>query len=866
MAWLLPALIASFSGSLVLVGMFFYLHARYRDGSLRLWAWSWVVYTCRFLFMLFLLQWPASPLHALFETLHLNCVSWSSIMLLAGVQIFLGRAPWTTSLLVLGILLSAWTAVASFHHLGFFAANLPVFFLSGVINILAGRMFLLQKDLPATGRVVTGGVLILWGLHKFNYPFLRPVEWFAPWGYLAGAVFSFIVALGILLIFFERERQNLARSEERLAVAVDGAELGIWDWQPVSGSVSFNDHWYTMLGYAPGELPASYQTWAELLHPDDRQETEATVEEQVRRPDGRWELTFRLRGRDGVYHWILGRGRIVEWDAATGFARRAAGTHLDISRRMKAIAALRDSEEKYRSLTVNLPNIVYRVHSREGGRIEFFNDSLQAITGYRDEELPAAGLCPMLGLMLPEDRGAAEREITAAVAERRPFTLEYRLRHKDGTLRNLQERGRPIFTAQDELVYLDGIILDCTELKKALAEKEKVEQQFRQAQKMEAIGTLAGGIAHEFNNILSAIVGYTELALYSNRLDGENRTNMEEVLRASFRARDLVGQILAFSRQQPHDLKVLSPAPVVKEIVKMLRSSVPTSIAITAEIAEDVRQIHADPAMLHQLVMNLAVNAVQAMNGRGEMRIGLANVTVSAEEAAANHRGKAGDHVRLVVADNGIGMEREIMERIFEPFFTTRKTGEGTGMGLSEVYGIVQRHGGFLSVESSPGNGARFEIFLPVAEKGRAADGVLASSIAMPGGSERILLVDDEEAIVDSSRRLLQYLGYSVTGLTSSSAAWDLFAGDPAAFDLLITDQTMPELSGTELAARVVARRPGLPVILVSGYNEDASWTEGDDDDAPIHTRLAKPVRRERLALAVRNALDGARRSGPAVD
>jgi signal transduction histidine kinase/ActR/RegA family two-component response regulator len=390
----------------------------------------------------------------------------------------------------------------------------------------------------------------------------------------------------------------------------------------------------------------------------------------------------------------------------------------------------------------------------------------------------------------------------------------------------------------------------------ALAESERHMQQVL---KLQAIGTLAGGIAHDFNNILFPIIGYTELTMDDVPEDSQARRNLEEILKAAGRAKELVQQILTFSRQNGRERKPIKVQVIVNEALRLLRASIPRTIDIVTEADEACSPIMGDPTQIHQVIMNLCTNAYQAMMETGGRLVVRVRETDIGYEQAAQRIGVAmGRHLHLSVQDEGGGMEPSVLERIFEPYYTTKEPGKGTGLGLSVIHGIVKNHGGFITVESSVKKGSAFHVYLPVLEE-FAAEAAAESATPDPGGQEQILLVDDEEQIVAMGRQILEKLGYRVTAETSSARALELFRHDPGRFDLVITDMTMPQLTGDRLAQKLREVRPDLPVILCTGYNE--SITEAKAMEMGIARFIMKPIVRDELAVAIRNTLADCRDS-----
>ncbi|WP_457574722.1 hybrid sensor histidine kinase/response regulator [Desulfolithobacter sp.] len=393
-----------------------------------------------------------------------------------------------------------------------------------------------------------------------------------------------------------------------------------------------------------------------------------------------------------------------------------------------------------------------------------------------------------------------------------------------------------------------------------------LEKQLIQAQKMEAIATLAGGIAHDFNNILGAILGNTDLLLY--RLPGKNSDgdpsltlpeitqHLQAIKKASNRAKDLVSQILAFSRQSASRRKNISIVPAIKEAIKLLRSSLPATIEIKANIDPDVCRIHADLTQIHQVFMNLCTNAAQAIDHEeGQLEITLRSVDVGPEELRRYHDLRPGRFLMLQVKDNGHGIPADLLERIFDPFFTTREVGEGTGMGLAVIHGIVTSHDGIIDVRSREGKGSEFTVFIPCAvEDFEAQDDVV---IALPLGKETILFVDDEEEIVAMRTRMLEYLGYTVLPATSPERALEYVRSEGERIDLVITDQTMPRMTGLHLAREIHTLQPDMPIILCSGFSE--AVTPDEARKAGISTFLMKPLDMRLLAQTIRKTVNSRR-------
>ncbi len=393
---------------------------------------------------------------------------------------------------------------------------------------------------------------------------------------------------------------------------------------------------------------------------------------------------------------------------------------------------------------------------------------------------------------------------------------------------------------------------DITERKQGEEKYQRLQDQLQQAQKMEAIGTLAGGIAHDFNNILGAILGYAEMAKEDCLSGSVNPSDLEQVIQAGNRARDLVKQILAFSRQSEAEKTPVRPAPIIKESIKLLRSSLPATIDIQQDMDPDTALVMADATQFHQIIMNLCTNAYHAMEETGgTLSISLKNKNFNQQDLASVPEIRVGQFVQLSIRDSGAGITPGIRERIFDPYFTTKATGKGTGMGLAIVHGIVKSYGGFITCNSWIGEGTVFEINLPAVLE----QPVPEQEIDMiPAGTERILFVDDEEMLIRMGQTMLERLGYTVTVKKSSFEALTTFINQPEAFDLVITDQTMPGMTGFDLARRMLQIQPRLPIILCTGYSNQVS--EEKAKASGIKGFILKPLVRNDFAALIRKVLD----------
>lgn len=407
---------------------------------------------------------------------------------------------------------------------------------------------------------------------------------------------------------------------------------------------------------------------------------------------------------------------------------------------------------------------------------------------------------------------------------------------------------------QPEYMQFAVIFQDITDKKIAREKEQKLRIQLQQAQKMEAIGTLAGGISHDFNNILAPILGHAEILMEDASQDSSLYSSLSEIYKAALRARELVKQILTFSRQDSTEIRLMKIQPIIKEALQLIRSTIPSTIEIKHNISKECGAVKADPTQIHQIIMNLSTNAFHAMeNTGGELSVTLTEVELSPNDLAVGIDINPGVYACLQIADTGVGMNRDVIEKIFDPFFTTKKKDKGTGLGLSVVHGIVRSMNGTINVYSEPGRGTKFNIYLPVIKDFFKEDDVQLKG-GIPKGSGRILLVDDEQAIAEMEKKMLERIGYDVTSRVSSVEALEIFRLNPYKFDLVITDMAMPKMAGDKLSTELIKIRPDIPVLLCTGFSNDRAK---DMADLPgIRDIMMKPVIMKDLADKVRELLD----------
>ena len=647
------------------------------------------------------------------------------------------------------------------------------------------------------------------------------------------------------LLEAEQATLRAQRSEERLLLALDAGEMGTWDWDLTTAEIAWSDGHARLFGLKPEEFDGRYETFRRSIHPDDLAQLEIKVA-QAREQGCLYRHEFRVNWPDGSEHWIAGQGR---------FFMNAAGQPVRMSGVVVDITDLKGTEEKLRSNVAFLQNLMdampYPVFYKDtGGRYLGCNRVFEQFFGTLRKDIVGKTVYDLSPKDLADRHASADRELSS-----NPGTQSYEaaVQSTDGLRHEVIFHKATFCSPDGRLAGLIGSVLDVTKLKQAEEERRSAETQLRQAQKMEALGTLAGGIAHDFNNILGIIFGYTELARWSISDNLPVTEKLDEVLKAANRAKDLVKQILAFSRQGEIEKKPVQVSLVFEEALKMLRATIPSTIDIRSDISSR-STVLGDPTQIHQVLMNLCTNAVHAMRDQvGTLEVTLVDIFLEPKLGDPYSELHEGLHVQLIVKDTGHGIGPAIMDRIFDPFFTTKEAGVGTGLGLSVVHGIVKGHGGVIEVESEPGKGTMFKVLFPAAESAFSSDGVEPS---LPQGHERILVVDDEPGLATAIGDMLESLGYETLCTTSSLEARETFLNQPAnqPFDLVITDMTMPGMTGLGLARGLLQLKPELPIIICTGFSEHI----GPERIGKLGIKgfLMKPVTLRDLAVLVRRALD----------
>ncbi|MBT3305517.1 MAG: PAS domain S-box protein [Alphaproteobacteria bacterium] len=644
----------------------------------------------------------------------------------------------------------------------------------------------------------------------------------------------------------KQAEEALYEFEERYRNLIGGSIQGFFvhsEWNLLFANQSFA----SILGY---------RSVKELMELDDislifapYEVDRLTVFRDARKRGGRVprQYEFDAVRKDGSIVTVLNIARVVKWEGKQAIQNAV----IDISDRKQAEKRVVEEKERAENYLAIAGTAILALNNN--GIITLINRKGCEILGYELIELLGS---KWVDIAVPEDsRKDFDREFADIIAEKTSYDV-----HRESAVRTKTGERRLIdwhlTVIRDSLGNITGTLSsgeDITDREQAEIERETMQLQLRQADKLNTIGTLAGGIAHDFNNILTPIIGYSHMALSELEEGTQIHSDIQRVVKGAGRAKELVNQILTFSRRGELEIASVRPSKIVQEALKLIQASCPANIEIDARIKEECPWVMGDQSQLHQVVMNLCTNAFRAMEEKG----GVLTVVLEAFDVGpkfTRHRKEdvRGKYVKLSIQDNGQGMSPETLERIFEPFYTTRDVGEGTGMGLATVHGIVTAHGGEIFVDSRVGEGTTLDIYLPQAmTTAKDEDEV---DVTIPKGSERILFVDDEEDITELGQQVLERAGYSVTTENNSREALRRFAKQPDDFDIVVTDQAMPNMYGIELAEEIFKLRPGFPVILISGFAD--TLTLESVQDRGILDFLLKPLVGHELAQAIRQALD----------
>ncbi len=635
--------------------------------------------------------------------------------------------------------------------------------------------------------------------------------------------------------------QQLAASERLLTSVITGAQVGIWDWNVQTGEIHVNERWAEMLGFQLQDLePITAATWERLCHPEDFIRARSLLGRLFEGRVKHYESEIRMRHAQGHWIWVLDRGMVVEWDE-NGKPLRASGTHADTSERKRAEEERIESEQRLQAILHAMPDsvvLVDRDHVILWANQMCFDVYGSTVLGRKSWEacLNLDSACNV--------QFSHEEEGKQAVYEQ-----ELEWKDPSGTTRSVLHMAAVVSWDRE------GVPERLIEIFRDITEHKRLEDQLRQTQKMEAIGQLTGGVAHDLNNILQAVTGYTELALLEVPEESPAKDILSDVIDAGQRGARPVSQLLSFSRRQVMKLADMDLRAVTEDVIAMLACIIGEKVHLEFLPAPGLWNIRADRGMMEQVLMNLCINARDAMPEGGTITIQCANTLIEEAESAQLSLKNPGPYVLLSVTDTGCGMEPEVLSRVFEPFYTTKAVGQGTGLGLSTVYGNVKQHGGTVLIDSKPGCGSKFEIYLP-ASTGRSSEVAQSPPVARrtTRGTETVLLAEDDEAIRKLGHTVLELEGYKVIDACDGREALDIYRNNDIRIDVLLFDIMMPNMNGQEAYDAIHAINPKVPAVFASGY----SMNQLDPNVLSTNGVLfvQKPFRSWELLAAVRGVLD----------
>jgi PAS domain S-box-containing protein len=646
----------------------------------------------------------------------------------------------------------------------------------------------------------------------------------------------------------KQAEEKLQRSEAYLHEAQRLGHMGNFAINFSSGAFIASPEFLRIFGYDPDKEKPTREMLRECIHPEDLPYLLERVN-KARSEKADYDFDYRIVLRDGSIRHVHSVAHPV-FDDIGGLVEYV-GTTMDVTEQKQTEQSLYQGEKRFRAMVEKSAEGILLMLPEKG--IIYASPSVERVLGYTSEELTNQSIQSLEERLVHPDykQQAIDHRTQVQREPDRESTAEIMARHKDGSWRWIESTIRNLLH-EPSVHALVANFRDITERKRAQAERERLEQRLRQAEKMEAVGRLAGGIAHDFNNVLAGVFAYGEMLFEEAPAHSPLRRYAQNVLTGASRGRELVEQILAYSRSQRGKRQPVDVANVVAETLELLRGSLPPGIRLEASAAESPLVVIGDAIQLHQVVMNLCSNAIQAMSAEGSLRVALGTADVSAEQALSHGTLEPGRYARLIVEDSGSGIDEATRSRIFEPFFTTKEVGQGTGLGLSLVYAIITDSGGAIDVKSAPQQGSTFTIYLRHSETTLAATEATAAPPPR-GHGERVLLIDDEAPVLAVTAEVLSRLGYEAVSFSDSHAALAAFEAAPEQFDVVVTDEVMPGLTGTGLARVFRHHRPDLPIVLMSGYS-GASLTQ-DALAAGVRELLTKPLQSREMAATLARVL-----------
>lgn len=832
MSWMVPAVIATLVDTFVLLAVYFYIYLQYRERFMAVWTLAWAVYAARLgleLSMLFTAE------SRIFLTASQVSSIASGLLLLWGVYILIGRPFPKIWIFAAGaaavLVVSGGLAGSSFKYI-----TLPTFLLTAAIFIWTGIVFIRSGGLNKSGRYITGWTFIIWGAHKLNYPFLRPIERLAPWGYLLAALLEITVAIGMLLIYYQKARKDLSESNELAKGMFQNNHAVMLLMDPETGGiVDANPAACVFYGLSREELLTLNITDINML-PRSR----AVVEMQKARMERRNHFYYRHR---------LASGEVRDVEVFSG-PIRASGRVLLYSI-VHDITSRRQAEERLHTAMIKLSALIENM--RDGILFEDKNRRIALVN---------QAFCGMFGIfaqaesILGADSRGAVLQAASLFADPAAFVRrieEIVAREREVTDEQIPLADGRLFERDYAPIYSHGAYLGHLWQYRDVTARKVLQDQLRHAQKMEAIGTLAGGVAHDFNNIITAVVGYGTLLRMAVDSDQRARGYVDQILSASERASALTKGLLAFSRKQQVTLRPVNIGEIIQRVMNLLRRLITEDIELSTDIKTDGMIVMADYVQIEQLLMNLTTNARDAMPSGGRLTIKTGRTALDSEFRRTHGFGKAGNYAFISVSDTGIGMDERTIERIFEPFFTTKEMGRGTGLGLAVVYGVVKQHNGYIICESRPGGGTTFTIYIPIVDLDASTHDQPALFLP-PHGNETLLVAEDDSVVRALTRTLLEEFGYHVIEAVDGEDAIDKYREHNNEIRLVIMDAVMPKKNGREAFEEIRRIYPGARVLFMSGYAADTLDAKGILDNGLDF--ILKPISPAELLKKVREVLE----------
>lgn len=648
-----------------------------------------------------------------------------------------------------------------------------------------------------------------------------------------------VYGIGVDITERKQAEESLRKSQNHLALAQEIGKIGSFEWDLKAGKFIVSEELNALYGANIGNLEGRYDDWLNFVHPEDRKAAEQKLEDVFSSGDLLYE--YRIITSAGEIRWISAIGKVFY--NMEGKPERLVGVNMDITERKQAELKLLESEKRFRAIFDNAAIGIALVDLE--GQVFLSNSVLRQMFGYTEEEILSLSISELTHREdIEKDLSLAEELFKGA---RDYYQLDKRYIKKNGDVIWGQLTVSAVNNDKGETLFAIGMIENITE-------RKLLEEQLRQAQKIESVGRLAGGIAHDFNNMLTAINGYSDLTL--RKLDPEDplRGDIEEIKKAGERSAALTHQLLAFSRQQILQPKLLDLNETIQDTSKMLQRLIGEDIELKLILNPKIRQINVDPGQITQVIMNLIVNARDAIPGGGKVSVQTDDIYLDEEFVKDHYPIKTGNYIMFSVSDNGTGMDEETRSKIFEPFFTTKAPGVGTGLGLATVYGIVKQSGGYIWAESEIGQGTTFCIYFPPVVEETKPEETMGIDYTFQSGTETILVVEDEPLVRTLTGQILEECGYRVIKAGSGQEAIEICEQSDCKIDLLMTDVVMPGMSGRELAEKLTILLPGLKILFNSGYTNDAVIKHGITESG--QNFIQKPFTFENLSKKVRDVID----------